>query len=144
MGHTGSTTLSIIAIRAFESFVEGKTNFVFPESMGVARSDCPEEECVDIRLCIDYNLVGAVTSSMEYTIPLVDDRFTDLKNYQCFCSPDAVSGFWAVMMTAQVRHASAFVNALKILEWLRSPFGLKNSPMIYQQLIENALGGMFS
>ncbi|OWY93931.1 hypothetical protein PHMEG_00036487, partial [Phytophthora megakarya] len=32
----------------------------------------------DIRLCIDYKMANAVTSIMEYAMPLVDDLLTDL------------------------------------------------------------------
>uniref|UniRef100_H3GYQ6 Reverse transcriptase domain-containing protein n=1 Tax=Phytophthora ramorum TaxID=164328 RepID=H3GYQ6_PHYRM len=96
---------------------------------------------VDIRLCIDYKLVNAVTAIMEYAMPLVDDLLTDLEAYLWFCSLDAASGFWAIMMTMRARKVSAFVCALGHFEWLRMPFGLKNAPMIYQRMIDNALWG---
>ncbi|OWZ09489.1 LOW QUALITY PROTEIN: hypothetical protein PHMEG_00017804 [Phytophthora megakarya] len=90
---------------------------------------------VDIRLCIDYKRVNAVTSIMEY------DLLTDMEAYLWFCSLDAVSGFWAVMMTERARKVSAFVCALGHFEWRRMPFGLKNAPMIYQRMMDNALWG---
>ncbi|GMF18215.1 unnamed protein product [Phytophthora fragariaefolia] len=96
---------------------------------------------VDIRLCIDYKLVNSVTAIMEYAMPLVDDLLTDMEKYLWYCSLDAVSGFWAVMMTQRARKISAFVCALEHFEWLRMPFGLKNAPMIYQRMIDNALWG---
>uniref|UniRef100_H3GYL0 Uncharacterized protein n=1 Tax=Phytophthora ramorum TaxID=164328 RepID=H3GYL0_PHYRM len=96
---------------------------------------------VDIRLCINYKLVNAVTAIMEYAMPLVDDLLTDLEAYLWFCSLDAASGFWAIMMTMRARKVSAFVCALGHFEWLRMPFGLKNAPMIYQRMIDNALWG---
>ena len=74
-------------------------------------------------------------------MPLVDDLLTELEGYLWFCSLDAASGFWAVMMTERARHISAFVCALGHFEWLRLPFGLKNAPMIYQRLVDNALWG---
>ncbi|KAE8962634.1 hypothetical protein PF011_g29311 [Phytophthora fragariae] len=96
---------------------------------------------VDIRLCIDYKMVNAITVLMEYAMPLVDDLLTELESYLWFCSLDAASGFWAVMMTRRAREISAFVCALGHFEWLRMPFGLKNAPMIYQRIIDNALWG---
>ena len=80
---------------------------------------------VDIRLCIDYQLVYAVKVSMEYAMPLVDDLLAELIIYQWFCSLDAASVFWAVMMTERARHVSAFVCALMHFMWLRMPFGPK-------------------
>ncbi|OWZ20004.1 hypothetical protein PHMEG_0005653 [Phytophthora megakarya] len=35
----------------------------------------------DIRLCIDYKMINAVTAIMEYAMPLVDDRLTELARY---------------------------------------------------------------
>ncbi|ETP20798.1 hypothetical protein F441_05568, partial [Phytophthora nicotianae CJ01A1] len=95
----------------------------------------------DIRLCIDYKMVNAITAIMEYAMPLVDDLLTDLESYLWFCSLDAASGFWAIMMTLRARKISAFVCALGHFESLRMPFGLKNAPMIYQRMIDNALWG---
>ncbi|GMF51973.1 unnamed protein product [Phytophthora fragariaefolia] len=100
---------------------------------------------VDIRLCIDYRMVNSVTSIMEYAMPLVDDLLihvlTDMDKYLWYCSIDAASGFWAVMMTQRARKVSAFLCAPGHFEWLRMPFGLKNAPMIYQRMIDNALWG---
>ena len=78
---------------------------------------------------------------MEYAMPLVDDLLTELESFLWFCSLDAASCFWAVMMTERARHISAFVCALGHFEWLRMPFGLNYAPMIYQRLVDNALWG---
>ncbi|POM73052.1 Hypothetical protein PHPALM_10138, partial [Phytophthora palmivora] len=70
------------------------------------------------RLCIDYKKVNAITMIMEYAIPLVDDLLSELEKYLWFCSLDASSGFWAVMMTSRARRISAFMCALGHFEWL--------------------------
>ncbi|OWY96437.1 hypothetical protein PHMEG_00033295 [Phytophthora megakarya] len=44
-------------------------------------------------------------------------------------------------MTMRARKTSAFVCTLGHFEWLRMPFGLKNAPMIYQRMVDNALWG---
>ncbi|TKV25139.1 hypothetical protein FCN23_09530 [Campylobacter jejuni] len=36
---------------------------------------------LDIRLCIDYKMVNAITAIMEYAMPLVDDLLTDLERF---------------------------------------------------------------
>ncbi|GMF52854.1 unnamed protein product [Phytophthora fragariaefolia] len=96
---------------------------------------------VDIRLCIDYKMVNAITVLMEYAMPLVDDLLTELEGYLWFCSLDAASGFREVMMPQRAREISAFVCALGHFEWLRMTFGLKNALLIYQRIIDNALWG---
>ncbi|GMF22446.1 unnamed protein product [Phytophthora fragariaefolia] len=95
----------------------------------------------DIRLCIGYKMVNAITLIMEYAMPLVDDLLTEMESYLWLCSLDAASGFWAIVMTMRAIWVLAFVCALGHFEWLRLPFGLKNAPMIYQRMIDNALWG---
>ena len=77
-------------------------------------------------------------------MPLVDDMLNELESYQLLCSLDAASRFWAVLMTEQARHLSAFVCYLGHFEWLRMPLGHKNASMIYQLLIDNACRVMLS
>ncbi|OWZ19632.1 hypothetical protein PHMEG_0006084 [Phytophthora megakarya] len=85
----------------------------------------------EIRLCIDYKMVSAVTAIMVYAMPLVDELLAELEIYLWFCSLDTASGLWAIVMTMRARMTSAFVCALGHFEWLRKPLGLKNAPMIY-------------
>ncbi|GMG17541.1 unnamed protein product [Phytophthora fragariaefolia] len=49
---------------------------------------------VDIRLCIDYKLVNAITLMKDYAMPLIDDLLTELDAYLWFCSLDTAIGFW--------------------------------------------------
>ena len=99
---------------------------------------------VDIRLRIDYKLFNAVTAYIEYAIPLVDDLLTDIESHRWFCSPDAASGFLAVMMTERARHVSAFICALGHFEWLRMTFGPKNAPILQKNSSTARYRVMFS
>ena len=74
-------------------------------------------------------------------MPLVDDMVNELESHQWLCLLNAASRFWAVLMTEQARHLSAFVCSLGHFEWLRMPFGLNKSPIIYQLHIDIALWG---
>ncbi|OWY91727.1 reverse transcriptase [Phytophthora megakarya] len=58
-----------------------------------------------------------------------------------FMTLDMASGFWAVPMTARAQLISAFICPLGHFQWKRMPFGLKNAPLIYQQLLDNCLWG---
>ncbi|GMF58211.1 unnamed protein product [Phytophthora fragariaefolia] len=61
---------------------------------------------VDIRLCIDYKMVNAITVLMEYAMPLVDELLTELESYLWFCTLDAASGFWAKVRRAEAASAT--------------------------------------
>ncbi|OWY96864.1 reverse transcriptase [Phytophthora megakarya] len=96
---------------------------------------------VDIRLCIDYQVVNSLTRLMEYPMPLINDLLEDLDKVLWYCSLDMASGFWVVSMTPRARLISAFITPFGLFEWARMPFGLKNAPQIYQRILDNALYG---
>lgn len=96
---------------------------------------------IDIRLCIDYRAVNALTKLMVYPMPLVNDLLENLDAMLWFCSLDMASGFWVVKMTERAKAISAFITPFGLFQWTRMPFGLKNAPQIYQRLLDNALYG---
>ncbi|GMF67136.1 unnamed protein product [Phytophthora fragariaefolia] len=96
---------------------------------------------VDIRLCIDYRLVNSLTRLVVHPIPLIGDLLEDLDKILWYCSLDMTSGFWVVQITERARKTSAFITRFGLFEWTRMPFGLRNAPQTYQQLLDNALYG---
>ena len=72
-------------------------------------------------------------------MPLIRELLQDLDKALRYCSFDMASGFWVVEMTERARSIYAFITSSGLFEWLRMPFDLKNSPQIYQRLIDNAL-----
>ncbi|POM67074.1 Reverse transcriptase [Phytophthora palmivora] len=96
---------------------------------------------VDIGLCIDYRLVNSLTQLMVYPMPLINDILEDPDKILWYCSLDMTNGIWGVTMTDRARAISAFITAFGLFEWNRMPFSLKNAPLIYQRLMDNALYG---
>jgi hypothetical protein len=98
----------------------------------------------DIRLCIDYRRVNQLIKLVNYPLPLIDELMTNFAATMWFMTLDMASGFWAVPMTARARLILAFICPLGYFEWNRMLFGLKNAPLIYQQLFDNCLWFLFS
>ncbi|OWY94890.1 reverse transcriptase, partial [Phytophthora megakarya] len=96
---------------------------------------------VDIRMCIDYRLVNNFIELSSYLLPLIDDLLVGFEKALWFMSLDMASGFWAIKMTERVKLISAFVCPFGHFQWIRMPFGLKNAPLIYQQVVNNCLWG---
>ncbi|OWY96317.1 hypothetical protein PHMEG_00033445 [Phytophthora megakarya] len=96
---------------------------------------------VDIRMCIDYRVVNSFIQISNYSLPLIDDLITGFEGMMWFMSLDMASGFWAVRMTERAKLISAFTCPFGHFQWVRMPFGLKNAPLIYQQMINNCLWG---
>ncbi|OWZ10916.1 hypothetical protein PHMEG_00016140, partial [Phytophthora megakarya] len=96
---------------------------------------------VDIRMCIDYRVVNSFIQLSNYPLPLIDDLITGFEGMMWFMSLDMASGFWAVRMTERAKLISAFTCPFGHFQWVRMPFGLKNAPLIYKQMINNCLWG---
>ncbi|OWZ02172.1 reverse transcriptase [Phytophthora megakarya] len=94
---------------------------------------------MDIRLCIDYQVVNSLTRLMVYPMLLINDLLDDLDKVFWYCSLDMASESWVVSMTPRARLISAFTTPFGLVEWTRMPFGLKNAPQIYQRIVDNVL-----
>ncbi|OWY96038.1 reverse transcriptase [Phytophthora megakarya] len=93
------------------------------------------------RLCIVYRLVNQLIKLMNYPLPLIDELMSNFAATMWFMTLDMECGFWAVPMMARAQLISAFICLLGHFQWMRMPFGLKNAPLIYQQLLDNCLWG---
>ncbi|KAE8983403.1 hypothetical protein PR001_g17689 [Phytophthora rubi] len=97
---------------------------------------------VDIRMCIDYWVVNGFIQLSTYPLPLIDDLLIGFESAMWFMSLDMASSFWAIRMTERAKLISAFVCPFGHFQWVRMPFGLKNTPpLLYQAVINNCLWG---
>ena len=74
-------------------------------------------------------------------MPLINELLQDMDQALWYCFLDMASRFRVMEMTERARIISAFITPSDQFEWLRMSFGLKNSPQIYQRLIDNTLYG---
>ncbi|OWY95578.1 LOW QUALITY PROTEIN: reverse transcriptase [Phytophthora megakarya] len=96
-----------------------------------------KKNSTEVRLCIDYRLVNQLIKLMNYPLPLIDELMSNFAATMWFMTLDMASG----PMTARAQLISAFICPLGHFQWKRMPFGLKNAPLIYQQLLDNCLWG---
>ncbi|GMF44919.1 unnamed protein product [Phytophthora fragariaefolia] len=89
-----------------------------------------------IRLCIDYRVVNQLIKLLNYPLPLIDKFMSNFAATMWFMMLDMASRFWAVPMTARAKLISAFIYPLGHFQWRQMPCGLKNAPLIYQQLLD--------
>lgn len=96
----------------------------------------------DYRMCVDYRKLNAVTVKDKYPLPLIEDQLDKLGGNKYFISLDLASGFYQVPMAADSIEKTAFITPQSHYEFLRMPFGLANSPAVFQRLINNVLGDL--
>ncbi|UYV62930.1 hypothetical protein LAZ67_2002542, partial [Cordylochernes scorpioides] len=92
------------------------------------------------RLCVDYRRLNALTIDDKMPLPNIQEVIDRLQGAKYFTSLDIASGYWHVEMAPDSTEKTAFITNEGLYEWLVMPFGLKNAPATFQQIIQQTLG----
>ena len=88
-----------------------------------------------VRLCVDYRKLNAVTEADSYPLPVIDDLIMDLGDAKVFSQIDLVQAYHQVPLAEDTRPLTAFRTKSHHLEYVVSPFGLKQMPAVFQRLM---------
>lgn len=91
------------------------------------------------RLVIDYRAVNEKTIDDRYPIPNIEDILDKLGRCQYFTTLDLASGYHQIQMHPESINKTAFNTDHGHYEFLRMPFGLKNSPATFQRVMDDLL-----
>ena len=86
------------------------------------------------RLCIDYRQLNKKIVRDRYPLPLIEDQLDLLQTAKCFSTLDLKNGFFHVPVEKESRKYTAFIVPDGHYEFRKVPFGLCNSPSIFQRL----------
>ena len=97
----------------------------------------------DFRPVVDFRQLNQRTASQRYPLPVLTDLLQSLgENNAVFSSLDLMSGFWQVPLAPQSRPLTAFSTPAGHFQYVRLPMGLKNSPVVFQLLINEVFRGL--
>ncbi|XP_071635047.1 uncharacterized protein [Temnothorax longispinosus] len=88
------------------------------------------------RLCVDYRRLNRKIVRDRYPLPLVEDQLDRLARAKVFCTLDLKDGFFHVPIDEPSIHYTSFVTPDGQFEFLMVPFGLSNSPAVFQRHIK--------
>lgn len=96
----------------------------------------------EMRLCIDFRKLNAVTKKLVYPLPNIDECLETLSGKQYFTQLDFKSGFWQIEMDEGSKEMTAFRTEDGLFQFRRMPFGLTNAPATFQRMINSVLAGL--
>ncbi|GFO36289.1 gypsy retrotransposon integrase 1 [Plakobranchus ocellatus] len=93
-----------------------------------------------MRLCIDFRKLNAITVFDAENIPRQEDLFNQLSQTTIFSSCDLCKALWQVPLHPDSRKYTAFQTPLRLMQWVRMPFGLVTPPATFCKLMRLVIG----
>lgn len=87
------------------------------------------------RLCIDFRELNKLLVPESQPFPLIEDIIIRTRNCKWFSALDINSAFWSIPIRKRDRYKTGFVTQHGHWQWTSLPFGLRNSPAIFQRIL---------
>jgi hypothetical protein len=89
----------------------------------------------ELRLCVDYQLLNAITIKNKYPLSCIDILFDQLAGVKVFSKIDLCSGYHQIKIHAEDIPKIAFTTKYNLYEYLVISFGLKNTSAHFMYLM---------
>jgi hypothetical protein len=96
-----------------------------------------EKKDKELRLCVDYRPLNAVTIKNKYPPPRIDILFDQLAGAQVFSKIDLRSGYHQIKIHAEDITKTAFTTRYGLFEYLVMSFGLMNVSAYFMYLMNS-------
>ena len=91
---------------------------------------------VTARLCVDFKAINAVTEPIPFYMPRVEEVLESVGKSCVISKLDLTKGYYQVPMHPDDIQKTAFMSHQGRYEFLRMPFGVKNAPAVFQELMQ--------
>ncbi len=97
-----------------------------------------------LRPCIDYRSLNDITIKFRYPLPLVPSALEQLRSSRYFTKLDLRSAYNLIRIREGDEWKTAFSTTSGHYEYLVMPFGLSNSPLVFQAYINDVFRDMLN
>ena len=91
-------------------------------------------------LCVDFKRINSVTRQQPFYIPQVEEVLKGVEKASYISKLDLTKGYYQIAMTESDIAKTAFISHRWKYEFLQMPFGVKNAPAVFQELMQSLLG----
>ena len=96
----------------------------------------------ELRFCVDYRRLNAISSMDSYPMPRADEMIDQLGRARFISTLDLSRGYWQVPMSVESRKKTAFITPYGLFEFNVMPFGLQGAPATFQRMMDQFLRGL--
>ena len=91
------------------------------------------------RLCVDFKCINEVNRQMPFYMPRVEEVLEGVRKARYISKLDLSKGYYQIKMQTGDIPKTAFICHRGKFEFVRMPFGVKNAPAVFQQLMQGIL-----
>ena len=95
------------------------------------------------QFCVDYKRLNTITKKDHYPIPVIEEILAQLEGTKYFTKIDICQAFYRIRMSEDSEELTTFLTRFGTFKYLVMPFGLCNSPISWQDLINDTLFDFF-
>ena len=82
----------------------------------------------ELRLCVDFRKVNALTRMDAYLMPRIDDLIDGLGKASLLTTLDLTTGYWQIPVAEKDRRKTAIATPFGAFQFKVMPFGLSGAP----------------
>lgn len=101
-----------------------------------------EKKNGDIRPCGDYRALNSRTKEDRYPVPHIQEFSSQLVGSSIFSRIDLIKAFHQIPVHPDDIPKTALITPFGLFEYVRMPFGLRNSAQTFQRFIDEVLRGL--
>ncbi|SLM34527.1 gag polymerase env [Lasallia pustulata] len=93
----------------------------------------------DLRFCVDYQKLNALTKKDRYSLPLIDEMLARMSGCKFITKFDIIAAFNKLCMDPGSEDLTTFITSMGSYKYCVLPFGLTNGPASYQHYMNDIL-----